>query len=401
MSRHISDWAYLVDETGKGWLHLPDTVKGKHTPLQDVAAPAKAVYAIPAYDLVSFPQWVKSKDPEIISQVVDVEVEKLGVKMASGSGRLVDWKPVEQNGTETLVHSVAIPWDLPDTSRIKTNWTGFVPQHSLYKPPPNAVALWKEGPRWVAGYGRNEHWVHVQNLGQDPTFSHVAKDTALTAIEFAAKGFIEPPEQIVVWADWDSDIHKALEQEFDVPVAFEKKPAPDLDLAGDWKFEPHQISDNKIQKKSKKQNATFLAIFITFLVLLVIAGIVHIKWLERSNATLAAKIAENDPEKQIIQAATEKWEAMTPAIDPNRSPVELFHRVSTLIPEKGFRITSFEIENNEKILIRGEASAMAIALQLKGAIEKDPTLSDYKWEIAPPQRSGDLITLIAQGTYRL
>ncbi len=398
MSRQESDWAYLVDETGNGWLHLPDTAKGKHAPLQDMDAPARAVYAIPAYDLVSFPQWIKSKDPEIISQVVDVEVEKLGVKIEKGTGRLVDWQAVEENGAETLVHSVAIPWNLPDSSRIKTNWTGFIPQHALFKPPANAVALWKEGPRWVAGYGRNGGWVHVQNMGQDPTFSHVAKDTSLTAIEFAAKGYIQAPEQIVVWADWDSEIHQALQQEFNIPVAFEKKPVPDFDLAGDWKFEPHQISETKLKKKSRKQNATFLAVFISLLIFLLIAGFLHIKWVERENAALLTKIKENTPEMETIQAAVDKWEVMAPAVDPQRSPIEILHRISTLIPDKGFRIASFEIENSNKVIVRGEASAMSIGIQLKGAIEKEPSLANYIWTIKQPKKKVDLFTLEAIGS---
>ncbi len=86
-----------------------ETAPGRPSRGRSARPPGKSVFAIATNDLVSIPQWVSSKDAGIISQVVAMEVAKLGFQRNGGPGKVSDWKPVELNGTRTLVQSVTTP----------------------------------------------------------------------------------------------------------------------------------------------------------------------------------------------------------------------------------------------------------------------------------------------------
>ncbi|MEX2581536.1 MAG: hypothetical protein WD342_20940 [Verrucomicrobiales bacterium] len=400
MTRNLPEWAYLVDERGRHWHHLATGTRQAATGPDAVRPPARAVFGIPTNDLVSVPQWISSKDSDIIAQVVAAEAEKLGGKSSRGPGKTTDWKAVEYNGTRTLVHSVAIPWAFEELETIPSEFTDFLPQYALYPPPDDAVALWRERDSWVAGYSRSGHWVHVQSLeGSDDPVSLGAEIT-LTLMELSAKGISLDTTKIVVWSNYDLELHRALQEETGLFVEFDERPSPSPSASPEWQFEPHEVSIAKLKQRQRRRGAWLAFAGLLFIGLLAVAAVLHIWTLENFNERLREKVALNTPAAAGVESTIERWQTLSPAIEPARSVVELFHRVSTLLPETGFRLTAFEVQNFRTIVVRGEGSAMANALQFKGALEAAPDLSDYEWEIPPPRPKDDLTEFFATGTYR-
>lgn len=400
MTRSLPEWAYLVDETGRHWHHLSTGDKQPVDGDGSARPPARAVFGISTNDLISIPQWISSKDSEIIGQVVDVEIEKLGIKAADGPGRVSDWKAVEINGTQTLVQTVAIPWSFEEIAGLPVEFTDFIPQYALFPPPNDAVVLWREGESWVAGYTRAGAWVHVQSLGDSSDPVNIAGEINLTLMELSAKGISLETSKIIIWSAYDLELQRALQDETGVFVEFEERPAPSQSVAPDWDFEPHSISLEKISKTKRRQGGWLAFIGLLIAVALVCAAVFHIMLLKQGNARLREKVALNGPAAAEIEATIERWTALEPAINPDFSIVEIFHQVSELLPEKGFRLTAFEVQNSRTIVIRGEGSTMANALQFKGALENAPGLSNYEWEVPPPRPKDDLTEFFATGTYR-
>jgi len=401
MTRNIPEWAYLVDDSGRCWHNLTDHSTHPAGTRNGNRPPPRAVYAIPSHDVVSIPHWVSSKDETIISEVVSVETERQGIKSNGGPGRLTDWKPVEHNGTRTLVQSVSIPWPLEDLESETTEFTNFVPQYALYDPPPNSVVLWKEGEEWVAGYSRGSRWVHVQALGRIPAATVLATEIELTMMELLAKGVIDRADCLVVWEPYDVGLHQALEEGTGLATAFEKRPVPSPGSeAAEWTLEPHLVSEARLARGKRKRLWVITACLLVIAALVVGGSIFHLWNLEQSNERLRQRIAANRGKADTIETAMEKWRALEPAIEPGRSPVELLHRITSLLPPRGFRLTSFELQDNETIVVRGEGANMAAVLKIKGALENASGLSDYRWEIPPPRSEGEITTFLATGTYR-
>lgn len=398
MTRSYPEWAYLVDESGRYWYHLKNGTRIAVDGTEEARPPQRAIYAIPTNDLVSNPHWISSKDEEIISQVVAVENEKLGMKSGNGPGCISDWKPVEINGARTLVQAVSIPWDFEGVTKGPTEFTDFLPQYSLFIPAENAVTLWRENSGWVAGYSRAKRWAHVQPLGEIPA-GEIAGEIELTLMELSAKGIIDEIQTVVVWGEENSELRSALESPGGAPVHFLPRPAPTTGAVPDWEFEPHEISVVRQQKAARKRALIALVLGICAICLLAAAALFHLKLLEAENRRLEAKIAANREDADLIELAMEQWTAVAPALESQRNPVEIFHLVSTLLPEKGFRITEFQFSDFRTVRVTGEASAMDNALMIKGALENSPELSHFKWTVDRPDRKNDLVTFGATGTY--
>jgi len=402
MIKNLPEWAYLVDETGRYWYHLGNGERQNAPEGEAAKAPGKTMFGIATNDLVSIPRWISSKDNEIISQVVAVEVAKLGVNRSLGPGKVSDWKAVEYNGTRTLVQSVSTPWTLEELTQSPSrgDFVDFYPQYALFPPPENAAVLWKEGSTWVAGYSRGRRWVHVQTLGGEEIRDALGGEINLTLIELSAKGLLDGTDRVVVWSAYDPELHRALQDETGLVVDFEARPAPAPAQAPEWDFEPHEVTRVRLGEARRRQGVWLTVLALVVVAVLVSAAYFHLWQLGRANTTLLSRIETNREGAAIIESAMERWQELSPAIDPRRSPVELFHQISLLLPEKGLRLTTFEIQNNRSILLRAEGSTMANALQIKGAFEKAESLADYEWEIPPPRIKDDVTEIFATGTYR-
>lgn len=402
MTRTLPEWAYLVDESGRYWYHLGNGTRQPVEGEKGARPPGKTLFAIATNDLVSIPQWVSSKDPDIIKEVVDAEITRLGFQRNGGPGKVSDWKPVELNGTRTLVQSITTPWALDELAKspAPNEFVDFFPQYALYPPPESAAVLWREGGTWVAGYSRGKRWIHVQTLGGEEMRPLLAGEINLTLIELSAKGLLDGASRVVVWGPYDLDLHQALQEETGLAVAFENRPAPAPAAAPAWDFEPHEVSRARIARTRRRRG--FIAGFFALLAmtLLAAAATFHLWHLGQSNDQLRARIEENREDADTISSAMDRWQTLSPAIDPRRSPIELFHQISTLLPETGLRLTSFEVRDDKVIEVRAEGATMANAIQIKAAFEKAEALADYAWEIPPPRAKDDLTEIFATGTYR-
>ena len=397
MTRVRPDWAYLSDDTGRHWYHLTN---GQKKPNEDKSfrPPSKALFAIPSQDVVSIPQWVSSKDSAIINEVVALETERLGIRPNDGPGIASEWKTVELNGSRTLVQSVSIPWSLPELESMDDVFAKFVPQYALYTPPANAIVLWTEEGNWIAGYSRGERWVHVHALGNGSAGA-ITSEVQLTLLELSAKGILDSLEEIVVWGEFDVNLYQALDEGTGQKISFVPRPAP-VGPTQDWNLLPHSVSESRESEAKKKRSTLIASIGILALAMIVGAAFLHLRVLEQSNDQLRSQIRNNRLAADAIQLSIDKWYALAPAVDPKRSPLDIFHEVSVLLPEKGFRLTSFEMQNSNTVIVRGEGATMANALKIKGAIEEAPGLTNYLWEIPPPTSKGGLVELIATGTYQ-
>jgi len=403
MTRPLPERAFLTDEEGRHCYLLDERGGFAPLPKEETRLPAKALCAIPSRELVSHPHWINSRDASLISQVVSSENEKLGIKGQGGAGRTHDWQAISQDESRTLVHSISIPWSFEALLDGAGEFTDFIPQFALYPAPGNSVALWNEAGEWVAGYAREGRWAHVQVLGDLPP-PDLASEIQLTLVELTAKGILQSASDLVIFGASEASVPgplaDALREGTGLAVAQRPAPAPNLALAEGWRLLPHEVARRRLAASRRRRLAWSMVLACLLLLCLAGAGFLDLWRLQNGNERLASRIEANRPAAEVIEAAMERWYTLSPAIETKRSPVELFHRVSVLLPERGFRLTSFELQDHRVLVLRGEAATMANALQIKGAIENARNLQDFDWEIPPPRTRDDLVELVATGTYR-
>lgn len=126
----------------------------------------------------------------------------------------------------------------------------------------------------------------------------------------------------------------------------------------------------------------------------------QVRSVERATAALEQELLALAPELAEVGAVRGLWGPMERAMDPNATPVELFHRVQQLFPAEGIRLTEFEF-TPERLLVAGEASSTAHALRLRDALQESDGLADYRWTFPPPEILEDgRATFVAEGAAR-
>lgn len=396
MRQNTADWALLPTEAGKGWVNLS---RQDQEPVSLDRPPSRALYAIPTYHLVASTKWVNSTDESLISDIVSTEAESLGSD-EERPGYLTDWSIIDQSGSQSLVQTVSIPWELPNTDQKSAKWAGFVPLFDLLPPPPDSIVLWQEGERWTMGFSQRDKWVNVQNLGASSSLTDLVQEVRLATLELLSKSQISAPLQLVVWEREIPGFRRVLEAAYDIPVHFVEKPKYLSSSSRFWKFCPDNIATKRQEAKNNRRQIFTWLMVILLLCCVGALGYLHLQHLESKNDILEGRVAENREAADAIEQTIEQWNALGPAIDSRRSPLEVYHNFSSLLPDKGFRITSFEFLNNRTAVIRGEADSTPSAIKIKDAVASQKSLQDYEWDLPQPTPKGDVSSFFAQGTYR-
>lgn len=382
-------------------------------PADPVAAPAErpasgttAIFAIPAHQCASVPVWVSSADPEVIEQVLEVELERLGVPVPGGLGRHLAWRVVGSADARRLVRAIAVPAALDaEGAKEKAEWQSFFPAPLMLPPRPRAIVLWQETGRWVVGFSREGQWVHFQSLGRRELDASLLQDVCCLYLELDGRRMVDHVEALILWKaagnsalpdDFGDQVAGVLDLDFRVV----EKPAPEPKLAEGFAFEPGVVAEARDRRdRGRKAMRTAVLVALVYGVL-ISAGIFDLFRRQSANVELRQQVDQLEPEASVVRDAQARWSALESALEVDRYPVELFYQVARLFPEKGLRMTSFEITPGGQIVVRGEASSVPVAIRFKADLEGNPDLQDYEWEIPPPENNGDTAEFVAFGTYR-
>jgi len=116
---------------------------------------------------------------------------------------------------------------------------------------------------------------------------------------------------------------------------------------------------------------------------IILGALGYLIWMNGKVAALDAKLRAMQPEVASIQARSEKWNALAPAIDPSRYTVELLYQIQKSLPSDSIRITQFD-QNIGQFTIEGEAPTAGLAVEYGEQLKANPELKDFHFEVAPP-----------------
>lgn len=78
-----------------------------------------------------------------------------------------------------------------------------------------------------------------------------------------------------------------------------------------------------------------------------------------------------------------RWKQLAPAVNPNRSAVELLFQVWQSLPTPETRITRFDLDQNQ-FVVEGETPNAQQAIEFVEKLRKKPELSDFRFESGQP-----------------
>jgi type II secretory pathway component PulM len=159
-------------------------------------------------------------------------------------------------------------------------------------------------------------------------------------------------------------------------------PEPDLNLLPpNWRRERERMA------KRERLQRRLVAAAILYLVLVVVA-FGYLIWLRQQVRSLDAQIREASPQVEFIRNRLARWEALAPAIDPTRYPVEILNQLERSRPDEGVRFTLFD-QSREQFQVDVEAPSANLAIEFGEKLKGNPELQQFKFEISPLQEVTD------------
>ena len=120
----------------------------------------------------------------------------------------------------------------------------------------------------------------------------------------------------------------------------------------------------------------------TFLFLLFLVA--RVAWFSIQAGRVEAWLKSNETEVAGIKATASRWNALSPAIDPDVYPVELLLRCSNPLPQDGSVHFTLFSAGVGTILIQGESSNSKAMFKFADDLKKSPELREYKFETPLP-----------------
>ncbi len=353
------------------------------------------LYAIPSQDMVSIPKWINSTDPAVIAGIVQTEIETYPIEVELEPGTVYTHELIRQSGGRSLVHIVLMLRE-PEASG-SGHFQAYFPQVAYLPPPPDSVALWREGGVWVAGHTANNRWAHFTLLGNPKSPQALAGSLMRTSAELMLKEVTTGTDSVVIWTDEDDAIDPAVFRPHFSEVAVAPRPALRKPSVDSYRIIPNSVARATQQKKKRDENIQFA--FLILIMILLAAGFLAFDLRKRTkrNAEVQAELMALQPVAAEISGIQARWQALDSISTPARSPLEVLYQLSKVAGERGIRFSSFEMRDESTVIFDMQAGSMQDATAFEAKLENSKELGLYRWVFSSPRSPKGIVTRSCTG----
>lgn len=366
--------------------------KGKLAPVELSKLRRADWVALPQRLVTSLPTRFPAMDAARREAAAHLELEGLGLSGLDEDDFQIVTHDDEQRDQRAIITVQTAHAPVPPEAGMDSK---FAPSVAFRALTPGDLSLWQEQGQWcLAVPDEKGHPLHAQAL----TARDMDADTAaeircvLGALDLA--GLTPELTEVAVERAPSEEppvpISEAFRAEIEMTVA-EQEPKPPRFPASDWRITPDAIVERRRQRRQRQ--TMFLAGLGAVLVLVALLGAFAARlWTrERAIAVETARLDALEPELATIRDAQQRWTVIEPALMPDKTPAEIFHQVARLLPEKGVRIRSFQLDGSN-IIIGGEAQDQPLeGLFRQNLLDaKAPAFDGLQWDTpnSQPQAGG-------------
>jgi hypothetical protein len=165
-----------------------------------------------------------------------------------------------------------------------------------------------------------------------------------------------------------------------VPVALDGHlPPVSLQLLPDaWRDHARRT-----ERRARLRGQLLIAAGVYGLALLAASG--YLLWQQNRVDRLGRQLAATAPQIEFVQSRKARWDALAPAIDPRRYPVEVLNQICQSLPSEDFRITKFD-QGRDQFMLEAEAPSANEAIEFGEKLKENPALKGAGFTISytPP-----------------
>ena len=341
--------------------------------------PVKAITAVPMQ--------VASGDDALFPDLATLHAERLGLRPDPMAGQLTDLFVIAREADNTALVSILLrspgDGDLPSRGP-----KGFDISARAYPLDGDALAVWQEFGRWVFALFHQGKLVYCQatsGVSTNPDDA-LAREIRLALMQLAMQGMEIEPTQIALWTRAENADTSALYAAFKVEVQVSPRPAPVLPDPLS-KLLPADVRSAR-RAAQKRQNILIGAAAVAMIYLGIIGWFGYGLWRDSSETQKLLKQATAAaPEGEAYARHIARWDELAPAIELERSPVDILSRIASCIPpNSGLRLKSAEISDAEIKLI-GEAPQLEAVNTFSLSLSKKTSLTRFNWQTPAPNQA--------------
>ena len=352
-------------------------------------------YAFPVNSVFAVPIWTATAAPDMLGSLVEMQLERSGLKPESGSGRMLDYRTVqtvdsgeEGKGPRNLVLATVLNADynhpLPNKGARE-----FDVSARFLNLPGNHIVIWRELGRIVGALTRGGELIYFQGFNSSEFDSAAVQEIRCVLLgldgagpvsnEEISEGILSQISGIHVWLeDADESVVAELQQALDLDTIIALRPDPVLP-SGYSGLLPGVVA---VQREAKKRAQLIRnVVFALAACYMVVLGVYFFNYFKviQENEQLSDKVTQLDQELGWIAPFEKKWKEIEPVINGQTHPSELLHLCTEQLPEKDVRFTSFAVKGNT-ITIIGECRDPNAGRRFGAKLMGAAAMRDYKWE---------------------
>jgi hypothetical protein len=370
-------------------------------------------YAFPVHSSFAVPIWAGTDDPAMLGDLVDMQLEKQGLKPEPGAGTILDYRKV----AAAEVVSAATD-DAPAATRtlllanvLNPNYEHPLPRSGgdafdvsprFLVLPGNHIIIWKELGRLVMALTRGGQLVYFQGLSSGDLDPSTVHEIRCVLLGLEGQGVAASPSGIHLWVeDVDDSAGALLQEELGLDAIVTLRPDPVLPQTAAAFLPPEVALGRAARKRAVKIRNILLACAAIYIGLVGWYLFGHFKVIKEEQQ-LAARAKDLEGAKWM-RPFRKQWDTLEPVMDKSRYPSQLVHRVTAFLPPEGVNITSFSV-NEGVISIIGECSnansGRSFGAKLFGGEMKNEYT--FEWLQRPtvdPRKKDGTATFRIQGKY--
>jgi hypothetical protein len=242
------------------------------------------------------------------------------------------------------------------------------------------VELWQELGQWVVSFsGPEGQLIHSQSL----TARVLDLDAAREVLAIMTGCQLRTPLQptlLVIEGEYEEDFASLLELPVQTRMpgmALPATPAKGL-------FIPLTIRllQEEQARARRKRKMIFTGAMMGVLGCAGWGG--WLGWRQQQLQTEQTRLAALEKNLLPVRTAMKQWALITPAVEPDGYPVEVFHQCLGLLKAGEIRLKSFELKET-RLLITGEGKSVNAVLRLREDLKTTDVLQEFEWDFPQPR----------------
>ncbi|MFM7182762.1 MAG: hypothetical protein ACKO2G_15030 [Verrucomicrobiales bacterium] len=328
-----------------------------------------------------------SDETTTVDDLVPLRLEAAGLSLGEEGVRLADWSVA---GTRSDAKIVTV-WSMEANAllgcpgpRVPASiWPAFM----RWKWQARELVLWCEAGRWIAGFSSEHCPVHAQPCLGTENVPQLASDLRGQATALLLRGLTAMPERLVVRGTCPP-FARELATELSLPLV-EKPETPELLPAQARLIASEMQTARAAAVEARKWRLRIIAAAALWVAAAIYAGFGYFQ--AKSELADAEKRHEEvTPRAKAMRDVQVQLDDIKSVNLPDALPVDVLNRIAKTMPQGGgFRLTTFTVEGDRDVYLKGSAARADVALRFAQDLKRNKDLTVYQWEIPPPVQQKD------------